>query len=267
MQHKLITLTGGDLCGKGTQSEIIKKLIEDQYGHCTKFSFPRYERPFGKLMGAMLDIQQFELKGVPYPSNVAPCNVSPHEYIGLLRGGNWTGHISKTGKGEVFQFLCAADKYDAQEEIGEALKLGHVVCDRYDPELLVYGAVDFGGKEEPARSIMEGLTYRSDIVIVLWNSRGCFSRAGEVPDVNERDRAFQETTFETFKKYAPQYGWHILDVADLIDPDIVVSVSNVTKEIIGLSSESGLLLDFSRSAVVDTLRAKGILSKEELVER
>lgn len=253
--HKLITITGGDLCGKATQCEILKQLITKQYGFCAKFSFPRYDRPFGKLMGAMLDEIPFEIRRPIH-------NI--YDERGL-RCGDWAGVVSKDGKGEVYQFLCAADKYDAQQEIGAALACGHVVCDRYDPELLVYGVTDFEGKEQLSRAMMEGLTHRSDIVIVLWNSKGCFSRAGEIPDYNERNRKFQETAFNNFKRFAPEYGWHIIDIADLICDNIITSVCQVNNEIIKMVNTSGLPLSgpADRDLVKSVLIDKGALPNSE----
>lgn len=274
MSNKLITITGGDLCGKATQAAILQELITQQYGVCGKFSFPRYDRPFGKIMGAMLDEHEFAILGA-HKGRIAP--IIPQYPFGLedlskvssafepyrLRDGRyWTGMLSKRGREEVFQFLCGADKYDAQEDIGKALEVGHVICDRYDPELLVYGALD--ANEDLARMMLKGLTYKSDVVIVLINSEGQFTRPGEIPDVNERDRSFQLKTISYYRKFSLEYGWHILDVADTASDNVFQSVCRTNDRILEILNDSGLILtsDGRESIARSVLETKGFPSEE-----
>jgi thymidylate kinase len=238
MGSKLITLTGGDLCGKATQAAILTNLIQLRHGECNQMEFPRYDRPFGKLMGAMLDRQTFQISGY-WRQDRAPGQYLSRPGIDTMRGGfGWTGTLSKKNDPKTFQALCQADKMDAQREIGDYLIKGHLVCDRYDPELLVYGQVD--SSEQWATAAYNELDYKSDIVVVLINRTGQYSRPGEVKDTNETDLSFQHKVYDVYQSIAEERGWKVIEVDKLQKEDVIDSIFNVATAIAGAVTECGL---------------------------
>jgi len=239
---KLITLTGGDLCGKATQAFILTEIIKLHNMHCEQMEFPRYNRPFCKIMGAMLDEQIFSISGY-WVQDRQPNQHLSRPGIDTMRGGHsWMGKLSKKADSKTFQALCQADKMDAQQEIEDALERGHLICDRYDPELLVYGIVD--SNPEWAQAAYDALDHKSDIVVVLMNRSGQYTRPGEIKDVNERDLSFQHKVYDIYEELAPKYGWGIIRVDEYQSDDPFTSIVQVAQQIVSVVSEKGLKLNF-----------------------
>jgi thymidylate kinase len=197
-------------------------------------------------MGAMLDEGLFYIDGY-YKEGIGAC-LMPGAEKGMrairradrpLRGGgSWLGEMSKVGRGMTYQLLCMAGFFDVENEITEALKRGWLICDRYEVDSLVYGALDCAGNVEMIEKVFETLKHSSDIVFALINSGSKFVRPGETPDVNERNVSFQEAVRAGYIAGAKKYGWHLIDVNEYRDSDLVTSVANVTRELVRiLSSE------------------------------
>ena len=62
MRGKLIVVEGTDCSGKETQTNLLMKILENNDIPVTKFSFPNYESPTGKIIAG-------PYLGKPYVSN------------------------------------------------------------------------------------------------------------------------------------------------------------------------------------------------------
>ena len=96
---KLIALEGIDGSGKATQAEFLGTAFEARSVRCARFSFPRYESSFGRLVGRFLDGEFGKLDAV-----------NPH-FSALLYAG---------------------DRFEAKDALEGALSSGQIVlADRY----------------------------------------------------------------------------------------------------------------------------------------
>jgi dTMP kinase len=96
---KLIALEGIDGSGKATQAELLGTAFEGRGVRCARFSFPRYESSFGRLVGRFLDGEFGKLDAV-----------EPH-FSALLYAG---------------------DRLEAKDALEGALSAGQIVlADRY----------------------------------------------------------------------------------------------------------------------------------------
>lgn len=123
----MIVIEGCDSVGKNTQA---KRLIEklDSLGRsAVLFSFPRYETPLGKVIRRMLTGE----------TAVSVMRKVPR--------GALMDVVAEPALEEplVLQTLLLADKYDALNDMEDAIDAGSiVVCDRWTPSAICFGEAD-----------------------------------------------------------------------------------------------------------------------------
>lgn len=117
----IIVFEGIDACGKATHS----KRIADKLG-ATRFSFPAYETPIGRLI-------------MDHLSGRWSARLDPDAFV---EGGRAALGEEEAMNALVFQCLQSANKMEMDQKILEAEQRGPVVLDRYWPSACVYGSAD-----------------------------------------------------------------------------------------------------------------------------
>jgi thymidylate kinase len=174
----IICITGGDACGKATQS----KILADRLG-AALFAFPDYSTPTGKaILG--------NLKGEWCASD------GDEQVVG---GSRADGFLSRTLLAPnnalnalVLQSLMNTNRIERAAELKAAALRGHVVLDRFDVDAIVYGLLD---GLEPAwlEAVNAQLSVKPDLYILLDASvETGFARRPERRDRYESDRKRME---------------------------------------------------------------------------
>lgn len=123
MKEKLIVVFEAiDAGGKATQS----KLLAERLGG-TRFSFPNYESPTGKLIGAHLR-REWEAKLRFPPTLDMSLEAAKLKVIEI--------------NNRLFQSLQTVNRIELIPDIIEAQRKGPIVYDRYWPSAVVYGEID-----------------------------------------------------------------------------------------------------------------------------
>lgn len=260
------------MTGKKTQTLVLREILSRSTGlPCTRFEFPDYSSPIGKIIGAMLDAKPFDMDGYWHSDRGRA-----GEFVAFasdrLRGGPWLDAVSKTGNEMAFHTLLTADFFLAQEKIAAALSKGHVICDRYaDVEDIVFAPLDCKshvrrfmseddyGDEEVYASIVRWVCesrkfmHRSNHIIVL-DSTG-HAREGEIQDINERDGEFQTQVRRNYTKQARYWGWQLVDCDPLWDGDLRTSVENVACAVCRALNDDGFRFEWCGQLVRECVDA------------
>ena len=124
MRGKLIEVEGTDCSGKETQTNLLMKILENNDIPVTKFSFPNYESPTGKIVGG-------PYLGKSYISN------------------SWFKEGATSVDAKVASLYYAADRRYNLKEITKALNYGiNVVLDRYSYSNMAHQGGKLETKEE-----------------------------------------------------------------------------------------------------------------------
>ena len=124
MKGKLIVIEGTDCSGKETQTSLLMKILENNDIPVTKFSFPNYESPTGKIVGG-------PYLGKNYISN------------------SWFKEGATGVDAKVASLYYAADRRYNLKEITKALNYGiNVVLDRYSYSNMAHQGGKLETKEE-----------------------------------------------------------------------------------------------------------------------
>ena len=115
-----IAFEGIDASGKATQSKLLAKKL-----NATLFSFPDYSTPCGKLI-----LSHLKEEWVASPSGFRMLSLEENK------------ENIKYVNDMVFQALQFTNRLEKAEELSAALKVGHVVADRYIASAIVYGGAD-----------------------------------------------------------------------------------------------------------------------------
>lgn len=107
MRGKLIVIEGTDCSGKETQTNLLMKILENNGIAVTKFSFPNYDSPTGKIIGG--------------------------PYLGKsIISDSWFKEGAVNVDAKVASLYYAADRKYNLKEISKALDYGiNVILDRY----------------------------------------------------------------------------------------------------------------------------------------
>ena len=171
----LIAIEGVDSAGKATQAKILAHRLRAEL-----YSFPRYNTPIGALI-------KRHLTGDVYLA---------------------TTHSKNRDEADPFMFQClmAADKLYAEPRILDTLvDENHVVCDRWIPSALCYGAAD--GLDRDWLSGLHASLLEADLNIFLdITPEEALRRRPEARDRFERDREKQKRVREEYKKLWTERG-------------------------------------------------------------
>src|SRR5690348_6610097 len=114
---KLIVIEGIDGAGKGTQADLLARAFQQRGVRFVKFSFPRYESSFGRLIARFLNGEFGPLAAVD-------------------------AHFSA--------LLYAGDRFEARLDLEAALNCGQVVVtDRYIASNLAHQAAHVPAEKRP----------------------------------------------------------------------------------------------------------------------
>jgi dTMP kinase len=168
-----ICIDGLDAAGKATQTKLLAERIRAEGREVFTYSFPRYDTPVGAAIKRLL---------VGTTTLTRPLD-EPSEDIAL-----------------VLQALMLADKCDAIKEITERLMAGAVViCDRWIPSALCYGAAD-GLDVAWLASIHFPLLDADMNVFIDVSPEEALRRRPEARDRFERDREKQAAVRKQYTK-------------------------------------------------------------------
>ena len=203
--YPFITLSGPDLVGKQTQTELLAKALGAEL-----FSFPNYNRLAGQLVRAALTNSDLTLtrkltKGFQ-----------------LLEEVTIKDYFSKKENPAVFQLFHMIDRLEAQMAILETLKTKPIVADRYDIDALVYGSVD-GVDIAWVRELISILR-PSDLVIILKGPN--FVRKNEFQDANESDKEFLEKIKLSYDSFIVSEGWETVETAMAISKEESIDLTH-----------------------------------------
>lgn len=124
MRGKLIVIEGTDCSGKETQTDLLMRILENNDIPVTKFSFPNYDSPTGKIVGG------------PYLGKT---------YIDK----SWFYEGASNVDAKVASLYYAADRKYNLKEIVKALDYGiNVVLDRYSYSNMAHQGGKLETKEE-----------------------------------------------------------------------------------------------------------------------
>lgn len=166
----MVVLDGLDASGKATNA---KRLIEklDSLGRsAVLFSFPRYETPVGKIIKRMLT----------------------GELAVMLDGHGRESYRAADAEALVLQALFAADKYDALNDMEDAIDAGSIViCDRWTPSAICFGEAD-GLDPTWLRRVQAFLPIGDLNLFIDVPEEEALRRRPQMRDRFERDRAKQK---------------------------------------------------------------------------
>jgi len=199
---KLITITGADRVGKATQSKLLTKVLDAR-----TFSFPNYNSLSGQLVRGALTTSSLRLQRRLEENG----HILEEVQVGAV--------YDKRENPYHFQCLQMLGRLEAQPVIEEALQHGHVVCDRYDVDALVYGELD-GCKKWWLRSFLTCIK-PSDLVIIL--NGPSFDRE-EYADINEKDLGFMKTIKSRYEELYHDSDIDTIIVNTVTGKDKLVSI-------------------------------------------
>lgn len=172
----IIVVEGFDQAGKMTQSKLLSKFFKTKNIKSKIFSFPDYGTPIGK------EIRRYLSGKRSFPPQVIHC-------------------------------LLAANRWEKAADIRDALEQNNIIImNRYYQSNLVYGTVN-GLDMEWLQNLDKGLP-KEDLVILLdVNPSESFSRKTERRDKFEENMEFALRITQTYRKFAKQFGWHIVSAS------------------------------------------------------
>ncbi len=187
----LIAIEGVDSSGKATQAQRLAERVRVAGREAIVLSFPRYDTPVGKTIKRLLLGTLHVLE---------PHTIDSFDHT--IDGD--TVHREAPGdEALVLQSLMLADKNDAITEIVDHLNAGTVViCDRWIPSALCYGAAD--GLDSDWLENIHFPLLDADLNIFLdVPSEEALRRRPEARDRFERDR---EKQARVYANYLDEWG-------------------------------------------------------------
>ena len=174
MRSRLIAIEGIDQAGKKTQTSLLAMSLRREKFTVSILSFPVYATASGRL------IQSF-LSGRTKPSP------------------------------QVLHMLYSLNRWEKIEMItGGLKKTDFVLCNRYTPSNLAYGAAR-GLNVDWLSSLDSGLPPPGAVFVLDVPVQRSFSRKIARRDVNEQDRAFLDKVRRNYRLLARRFGWRLVD--------------------------------------------------------
>lgn len=124
MAGKIIVIEGTDCSGKQTQAELLEKRLKEEGKKCISLSFPMYDTPTGKIVGAYLGKPDISVEGF-FPEG-SP-NVDP--YVSCL-------------------YYAADRKYNIDKALKYLADDYYVLLDRYTTSNLAHQGSKIRDKDE-----------------------------------------------------------------------------------------------------------------------
>jgi dTMP kinase len=193
MRGLLIAFEGLDQSGKQTQAEGLRDAVTARGRSCELLSFPDYETPIGREIGAALQGER--------------------EYTA-----------------DVMQLLYIANRFEKKPRIEAALADGTVlVCDRYHASSIAYGEAQ--GLDAAWLSEIQRRLPQPDLTILLDIAPETAARRKSANrDRYERDLALLARVRESYRRQAAEHHWLRLDGERdraAVSADVVAAVATL----------------------------------------
>lgn len=229
MKGKLIVIEGTDCSGKETQSRLLVERLEHDGVRVARISFPMYDTPSGKIIGA-------SLLGKP-----AMCNELLKDNHSFFPEGG--------GNVDSLAAICyyAADRRYNLPIINKYLSEGYtLIIDRYVTSNMAHRGGMIEDKNERLKMYkkIDTLEYelmelpRPDKVILLYMpyDYACIlkNKRSEALDETETNEAYLRRGEEAYLELANLYNY---DVINCVDNDSIRSIESVNKEVYKLVRE------------------------------
>lgn len=201
MKGKLIVIEGTDCSGKETQSNLLIEKLKNDNINITKFSFPNYDSPTGKIVGG------------PYLGKSYICE-------------GWFPELAPNVDAKVSSLYFAADRRYNISKIKEKLNKGiNVILDRYTYSNMAHQGGKMNTKEERDKMFewLENLEFkllelpRADIKIFLHMPYDASlklkeNRSETEPlDQNESDKEHLLKAETAYIELANKYNFHKIE--------------------------------------------------------
>jgi dTMP kinase len=197
---KFIAIEGIDGSGKGTQAELLAREFERRGLPCARFSFPRYESSFGKLVARFLNGEFGTLDAVDA------------HFSALLYAGD-----RFESKGALEAALAAGQTILADRYIGS--NLAHQTA-RVAPEvraqfLAWLRQLEYGIYGLPREDLVIYLRLRPAEAHRLVGTKKIRSYTSRVRDLQETDQGHLEQAAQVYELLATEPNWVTIECLDL----------------------------------------------------
>lgn len=217
MRGKLIVVEGTDCSGKETQTNLLMKILENNDIPVTKFSFPNYESPTGKIIGG------------PYLGK---------SYI----SDSWFKEGAVNVDAKVAALYYAADRKYNLKEITKALNYGiNVVLDRYSYSNMAHqgGKLDTKEERDKLYTWIEQLEFellelpKADIRVFLhmpYNGALILkqNRPLDTLDEFEKDENHLKRAEQAYFEIADRFNFHIIEC---MENDRIKRIDEIQEEL------------------------------------
>jgi len=217
MRGKLIVVEGTDCSGKETQTNLLMKILENNDIPVTKFSFPNYESPTGKIIAG------------PYLGK---------SYI----SDSWFKEGAVNVDAKVAALYYAADRKYNLKEITKALNYGiNVVLDRYSYSNMAHQGGKLETKEERDKlyTWIEQLEFellelpKADIRVFLhmpYNGALILkqNRQLDTLDEFEKDENHLKRAEKAYFEIADRFNFHIIEC---MENDRIKRIDEIQEEL------------------------------------
>lgn len=225
MKGKIIVIEGTDCSGKETQSKLLKERLEKAGRKVACISFPMYDTPTGKIIGACL-------LGKPEIS---------HKYLKEEHCFFKDGGVQDS-----LTALCyyAADRRYNLPTINKYLEEGYtLIIDRYVPSNMAHRGGMLEVKEERLKMYkkIETLEYeilelpRPDHVILLYMpheyTKILKNKRNEEADEVEKNEEYQRRSEEAYLELAAIYNF---DIVNCIKDEKIRTTADIHEEVFAL---------------------------------
>lgn len=206
MRGKLIVIEGTDCSGKETQARLLEKSLNEKGIKSKHLSFPNYETPTGKIIGA--------------------CYLGREELTSSLLNSTagWFEEGSSNVDGMVSSLYYAADRKYNIKKIEELLSEGvNVILDRYTYSNMAHQGGKILKQEERFQFFkkIELLEFellelpKPDLVILLYvpfqTTLKLQEHRGEVLDQNESDKIHLKRAEQTYLELRALYHFKMIE--------------------------------------------------------
>ena len=206
---KLIVVEGTDCSGKETQTNLLMKKLESDGVSVTKLSFPMYDTPTGKIIGACL-------LGKPHMCD----ELLKQDHSFFPEGGGSIDPIAAID-------LYAADRRYNLPKINKALEENDIVIlDRYVPSNMAHrgGLIDDPLKRRYMYDLIDKLEYelnempRPDKTLLLYMpyEQACILKKNrkEAPDEAEKNETYLRHGERAYLELGKLYNYDIINCVE-----------------------------------------------------
>ena len=222
MRGKLIVIEGTDCSGKETQAKLLEKKLNEQGIRAKHLSFPNYDTPTGKIIGA--------------------CYLGKKEFCkGNIFEDGWFPEGASHVDSFVSSLYYAADRRYNISIVRELLEKGvHVILDRYTFSNMAHQGGKIASQEErfsffkkieilefdllelPKPDLVVLLYVPYQVTLELQHSRG------ESLDQNEQDKKHLRLAEQTYLELRALYHFKMIECTN---DGKMRSISNINKEL------------------------------------